>query len=144
MPSCDGTTCSYACKPGYIDCSNTAPDLDGCECKTPACCGSSCQTTHSNGVGQSYYDCNPQGTMSVSQAVLACTAYAATQGHPSTYCHSGYTCAGLSGLSFVCYNTGGAGTMNCNTAPYCWGYSGTASSWVMSCTQCTTQQATWN
>jgi hypothetical protein len=34
--------------------------------------------------------------------------------------------------------------MNCNTAPFCWGYSGTVTAWVTSCTQCTMQQGTWN
>ena len=32
------------------------------------CCATSCQTTHSNGAGQSFYDCVPLGTYNLTQA----------------------------------------------------------------------------
>ncbi|HEX4449198.1 MAG TPA: hypothetical protein VH044_20810, partial [Polyangiaceae bacterium] len=45
--SCNGSTCSYQCNSGLIDCNGgNAPDTDGCECATPACSGAGCQTTH--------------------------------------------------------------------------------------------------
>src|SRR5262249_34582213 len=34
----------------------------GCECATPGCCATACQTTHMNGLGQKYYDCTALGT----------------------------------------------------------------------------------
>jgi hypothetical protein len=75
-PSCSGTSCIYACNPGRSDCNAvTAPDTDGCECATPNCCGSSCQTVHSNGVGQSFYDCAPSGTYNATEQLAACAAF---------------------------------------------------------------------
>ena len=40
---------------GRADCNQTAPNLDGCECPTPMCCGTACQPVHLNGLGQSYF-----------------------------------------------------------------------------------------
>ena len=77
-PSCNGTTCSYACNGGLLDCNaGTAPDLDGCESSassTSTCggclnkCGATNSNTYSadscNGTTCSYtcdsghYDCN--------------------------------------------------------------------------------------
>lgn len=77
--TCNGVACVYQCKAGFSDCADAAPDLNGCECATPACCGSSCQTTHSNGIGQSYYNCVDAGTYTQAQALKACTAYTSDQ-----------------------------------------------------------------
>ncbi|HLK38771.1 MAG TPA: hypothetical protein VKU41_18545 [Polyangiaceae bacterium] len=75
-PSCTGATCRYACNTGHSDCNAaTAPDLDGCECATPQCCGTGCQTTHSNGVGQNFYDCLALGTYNALQQLAACVAF---------------------------------------------------------------------
>jgi hypothetical protein len=120
--SCDGNTCSYQCNTGLRDCNaGTAPDTDGCECASPDCCGSICQTTHSNGVGQSFYDCNAPGTHDQSQAQAACTAYtgSASACRPSTMCCSGniiVACLGITAKS-VCGSANG----QC----YCWQYEGT-------------------
>ena len=123
--SCNGTTCSYQCNSGRKDCNaGNAPDTDGCECATPVCCGTGCGTTHSNGVGQSFYDCNAQGSHNQAQAQAACTAYTGNAGActPSTVsCCSGLKignlCLGTTTTgSSVCGSTGG----NCN----CWQYSG--------------------
>ena len=74
--SCNGTTCSYQCNSGLSDCNaSKAPDTDGCECSSPGCCGTGCQTTHSDGLGQSFYDCNATGSRNQAQAQEACTAY---------------------------------------------------------------------
>ncbi len=76
---CNGTSCQYTCKAGFSNCTTTAPDLNGCECATPSCCGSSCAVTHSNGIGQNYYDCVEAGTWNQTQAAEACTAYTKNQ-----------------------------------------------------------------
>ncbi len=80
-PSCNGTTCSYAsCKAGHSNCSQTAPDLAGCECATPGCCaGNACQTTHTNGVGNNFYDCLALDTYNQAQALAACVALTGNQ-----------------------------------------------------------------
>jgi hypothetical protein len=120
--SCNGSTCTYQCNSGLIDCnSGNAPDTDGCECATPACCGGSCQTTHADGVGQSFYDCNASGTYNQSQAQAACTAFtgSASACSPSTVCCGGnivVLCLGTTSKS-VCGSSGG----KC----YCWQYDGT-------------------
>lgn len=120
--SCNGTTCSYQCNSGLMDCNaGSAPDTDGCECSTPACCGTGCQTTHSDGVGQSFYDCNAPKSYNQSQAQSACTAYtgSAAACTPSTTCCNGLQignlCLGMTAHS-VCGSTGG----KC----YCWQYQG--------------------
>jgi hypothetical protein len=136
---------------GRSDCnSGTAPDLDGCECATPGCCAgppAGCQTTHSNGEGQSFYDCNALNTVNVNQALAACAAYAAAQGHPSTWCASNYSCGAIGGALFACYNTGGPGVTTCSTAPVCWGYQGAVTMpqpWVLNCASCSSKIGTWN
>lgn len=82
-PTCDGAKCAYACNAGRADCNaSTAPNLDGCECEAdpvaPACCGSGCQTKHSNGLGQSWFDCVALGTINATQANAARAAWSAT------------------------------------------------------------------
>jgi len=48
-------------------------------CAGSACCGSgACQTVHSNGLGQSTYDCNPLGTYTEAAATAAANAWSAT------------------------------------------------------------------
>jgi hypothetical protein len=84
-PACNGTTCSYTCNAGLVDCNaSTPPDPDGCECTAATmasqgvvggCCSGKCQTQHSTGVGQNFYDCNPPNTYTVTTALEACTAY---------------------------------------------------------------------
>lgn len=77
--ACNGTTCLYTCKMGFSNCSNGAPDLNGCECATPSCCGAQCATEHANGIGQNFYDCVAQKTYDQTQATEACTAYTSNQ-----------------------------------------------------------------
>ena len=75
-PSCSGSACSYTCNSNLQDCNGAmAPDTDGCECAGTACCGLGCQTIHSSGVPSpaNYYDCNPKGNTSQTQAMAACT-----------------------------------------------------------------------
>ncbi len=125
--TCNGSTCSYTCSAGDSDCNYaTAPDTDGCECKTPACCGASCQTAHSDGVGQNYYDCNGLYTgaaCSDAAAIEACTAYAISIGGSAAGCSDGWgCCVGKNcnpGPPFtVCYSVNGTSP----SGNYCWGY----------------------
>jgi hypothetical protein len=110
--SCNAATCSYtSCASGWANCNTTAPDTDGCECSTPACCGAACQTAHSNGVGQTFYDCVSQGTYNQTQALEACAAFA-----PGGPCIQGSTFCGLAVALFVC----NVGSSSCT----CWEYQG--------------------
>jgi hypothetical protein len=114
-PSCNGTSCTYACNPGRSDCDLQAPDTNGCECATPACCGGSCQTIHSDGVGQNFYDCNPLGTNTDAEATEACVAYALSVGGKASDCTDGWNCQGQPYQ--VCFNTYHSGVPE-----YCWAY----------------------
>jgi hypothetical protein len=53
----------------------TPPDTDGCECAAPGCCSGACQVVHSNGAGQSFYDCVAASTFNQTQATEACVAF---------------------------------------------------------------------
>lgn len=132
QPSCDGTKCSYACNSGHTDCNaGTAPNTDGCECASPGCCSGNCQTTHTNGVGQNFFDCNNQGSHNQSQAQEACAAYTgnASACSPSSTCCGAQivVCLGQTASS-VC------GTLNGKC--YCWQYSGPQSGRVESPGSC--------
>jgi hypothetical protein len=142
--TCNGTTCQYAgCSPGYSNCDKTAPDTNGCECATPACCNSQCQTVHTNGVGESFYDCNPMGTYTLATAIEACVAYAETVGGNANDCVGGWTCPpGNTANQAVCYSALGGMTACSN---YCWVYLGGASGDVQECNAPTCDQslASW-
>jgi len=77
-----------ACMPGHADCNGGAD----CECATPACCNGACQTTHSTGVGQSFYDCTSQGTHNEAQAKEACSAFTGSSGACSQDTSGGCNC----------------------------------------------------
>jgi hypothetical protein len=95
---CGPTGCTYACAPGFANCNTTSPSSNtgGCACSTPACCAASgatpggggpgyaCETTHSTGVGQSFYDCFPLETYSEAEAMAACARYVSTLVPPLT------------------------------------------------------------
>ena len=122
--SCDGTKCSYTCNQGLSDCNaGTAPNTDGCECATPSCCGSGCQTKHSTGISTptDYFDCNGTGN-GQAQAMAACGAFMMANGGSSAACSQSQSnncgCFGFCGpqANSICGSAGG----NC----YCWQYSG--------------------
>jgi hypothetical protein len=142
--SCTAGGCQYAsCSTGYSDCDKTAPDTNGCECATPGCCNTQCQTVHSNGVGQSFYDCNPTGTHTLASAIEACLAYAKTVGGNANDCVGGWGCPqGSMQNVAVCYSAQG-GMVVCSN--YCWTYIGATTGDVQSCQgACTNSLATWN
>ncbi len=125
--SCNGTTCSYTCKPGNLDCNaSIGYDPDGCECpvvagtygSTQCCAAGNCPIQHNydtQQVGTTFYDCTPSGTYSQTLAADACHAYAGA----SAQCTS-YTCTYVDGGAIagdmVCSD--GTSTPNCA----CWGY----------------------
>jgi hypothetical protein len=137
-PSCDdGGTCSYACNPGLSDCNAaSAPDTDGCECATPGCCGDLCETAHSNGAGQTYYDCNPPDTYGSAAAMAACTAFA---NGDASKCTDGWDCNSSSTEKQVCYVDA---SNACQT--YCWNYSGTNAGVLSDCSCPVTKIANWD
>jgi hypothetical protein len=97
------------CGAGLSDCNAAMPpDTDGCECATPSCCGSSCQTVHSNGVGQNYYDCAPRGTYDMTEQLGACAAFTGD----ATKCTSVSTMCLFVQAAAVC----STGASQC----YCW------------------------
>jgi hypothetical protein len=109
---CTSGTCIYTCDSGFQDCDAGG----GCECAGTGCCGSSCQTAHSNGVGQSFYDCTPLNTYNATQATEACNAYVNVYG-------------GSCGPGLVC----GSGFVVCTTnvlPAHCWQYTGAAAGHV--------------
>jgi hypothetical protein len=119
---CNGTTCAYTCNEGATDCNGaTAPDLDGCECATPACCGAKCQTIHANGIGEKFYDCTAAGTNNATEATEACET-AAGAGH----CTQSSKCCDLSALGLCVGTTSSSVCGVVGSSCYCWQYSGNA------------------
>jgi hypothetical protein len=142
-PSCTGAVCTYVCTAGRSDCDSvTGPDTNGCECATPGCCGSGCETTHSTGVGPSFYDCNSPSTFTEATAISACTAYALSVGGTAGNCSGGWKC-NSSTVQDVCYSTNGK---SCGT--YCWRYmdadSGASAGAVVDCACPSSEVGAWN
>lgn len=135
-PSCTAGSCAYVCSAGRSDCNQTSPNTDGCECATPGCCASGCETTHNDGVGQPYYDCNPTKTITERSALEACTAYA---GGDAGGCSGGWSCSGAN-TQYVCFsNDNGTDCTN-----YCWGYSGNRAGKVDDCSCPSNAVGTWD
>jgi len=108
---CPSGTCQVdTCKPSFLNCDNNP--ANGCECGGSACCGTACQTNHSNGLGQTFADCAALNTFNKAQAQEAATAWAATA-TPLDLA----TCPGTnSTTSAWCWQTA--------TKCACWGYAG--------------------
>jgi hypothetical protein len=112
--ACTAGKCAYsACASGWSDCDKAGADTNGCECHTPACCpGGACQSAHTSGAGQTFYDCVAPGTFSLTQAMEACAAFTGN----SAQCVDAP--AGICGTSrSVC----SPGASQC----WCWQYAGT-------------------
>jgi hypothetical protein len=77
IPSCNGGLCTSTCQTGYANCNRPAEPAsdDGCECQTPGCCGTQCQSAHHNGFGQIFFDCAIVGSHDQMQATSAARAY---------------------------------------------------------------------
>lgn len=106
---CNGMIDDGCCELGTQDCNSAG----GCECIGTACCGTGCQSAHQNGLGNYFFDCEPLGTRTLTQAVAACRAF--------------------TGDSSLCYDLGaacdsGSTSAVCSTAASqcaCWTYAGT-------------------
>jgi hypothetical protein len=109
--ACNGASCLYTCKMGFSDCNNGAPNIDGCECATPSCCGNQCALKHANGLGQSFWDCVALNTYDQTQGTEACAAYTGNQNACSVY-----SCTGGGQNKVVCGVTNGLCA--------CWNFSG--------------------
>lgn len=135
-PTCDGTSCNYnSCFSGYSDCDKAAPNANGCECKTPACCGSSCAVTHKNcasgtcgPLGQEYFitnACQVVGTPGNAGTYTVEMAKAARAAWPLTGTDGEGTCGAANAVSratpTACavwlYDTSLAGAVFVNTTP---------------------------
>jgi hypothetical protein len=97
-PDCPSGTCVVkSCNAGYFDCD--AKSATGCECPgvdfgdgMNGCCASGkCQPVHSNGMGNTFFDCTPIGTYTDTLAFAAAKAYPLPNAEmPFTYsCPSG-------------------------------------------------------
>ncbi len=116
--TCNGTACTYTCSLNFQDCNAaTGHNTDGCECAGTACCnGSTCQTSHTDGFGESFYDCFT--TFSQNLAIDACRAHVGAA--HAAYCQSGFFCTNAADASvgdMVC-------SSNSPTECDCWGYDG--------------------
>ncbi|MBI2394446.1 MAG: hypothetical protein HYV09_33050 [Deltaproteobacteria bacterium] len=150
-PTCDGAKCGYTCNAGRADCNvATAPNVDGCECETdpvaPGCCSGGCQTKHSNGAGQTWFDCVPLGTHDFTQAGAARQAWTSTRtgtpavgtvqcgsGSDRSDCRAAQYTTGAVGCGVWCFEGSWKGKMHVNTSTsgcYCPGGSvGTSGTW---------------
>ncbi|MEM1030795.1 MAG: MopE-related protein [Myxococcota bacterium] len=110
------------CGPNQQNCDGDLMS-NGCECVGNGCCGNGCQTQHSNGWGQSFYDCETLGTYDVGQALSAC---AASTGDPTDCVDLGTVCDTdldfIDDSAVVC----SMGASDC----ICWGYSGPAAGYT--------------
>jgi hypothetical protein len=68
--------CGQACTSGQTCVSGVCTAT--CTGGSKPLCGGACQTIHSNGLGQNYFDCNPLGTYNATTATEAATAFSPT------------------------------------------------------------------
>jgi hypothetical protein len=137
--SCNSGTCAYVCDVGRSDCNMSGRNTDGCECPTPGCCGDACETGHSNGVGDTYWDCSALGTYNETSALAACTAFTSNASECVVF-----DCL-ISGQVSIC-SAGSASTC------ICWEYQGSNQGRVynaespgeLSCSCPTAASPTWN
>jgi hypothetical protein len=114
----DGGCLYSGCVAGFVDCTTTAPNLNGCACRGNACCGNRCQTAHDDGVGDKFYDCEALRTYTVEQALSAADADTAQLGIASDHWSCGNDQNGAT--TGVCKTTDGQ--MGSCT---CWVYAAT-------------------
>ena len=106
--------CGVSCTAGQ-SCISGVCTSNAASCSSGRFCGSSCAPTHSNGLGQSFYDCVPIGTYTSATASDAAGAYVAVNGGASS---GGWTCPQAPSIPMVCATT------SAGTPLYCWGYTG--------------------
>jgi hypothetical protein len=127
---CANGACMYTCASDRFDCNQgTGADTDGCECPGNGCCNGtkaaatgSCQPMHSDGVGETYYDCAPLATYNNAEALAACTAFATAHGGSLADCESN-DCPATKN-SPIDYIVCSDGIVGSGIPCYCWGYGG--------------------
>jgi alpha-tubulin suppressor-like RCC1 family protein len=113
--TCRPGTCDGICKPACAACS--------AQCGTPACCGSACETTHTTGTGQSFYDCEPAGTADEPEAFEACSLALLPSG--LTRCaDSTPSCGDAGTLSATCSCSQTFMYPTLQSSAQCWVYAG--------------------
>jgi len=110
-------------------------------CSSGQTCGSnSCATTHSDGLGQNFFDCNPLQTYTSASATEAATAYEISVGGTSANVGAGWQCS--NGNMMVCTQNADGTCSN-----YCWiyqGHQGAPAGSVVTCSACPASVASWN
>jgi hypothetical protein len=122
-------------------CNPTAPNLAGCTCNTPSCCGTKCQTTHMNGAiptSNPFYDCADAGTINSTQAFEACVAYEVANGGNASKCSTGWSCGGSTNTS-ACNSPGDQASCT-----LCWTYTGPLKGMHTTCDCPPTVIGSWN
>jgi hypothetical protein len=157
-PSCSSGKCSSGgCKIGNSDCNRgiAGANVDGCECTTPACCGTSCAVTHRNctgtscgALGQAYFvgdACAALGTPGVATTYNLEMAQAARAASPML--------SGSTDSEGTCTAPGDAGAASlivirqATSQCFVWAYAGSLAGRVYvgaSCGCPTTSSPTWN
>jgi alpha-tubulin suppressor-like RCC1 family protein len=132
--TCRPGECSGLCSPRCATCSPT--------CSSPACCGTSCQTAHSNGLDYAFFDCAPLGTLDEAQALRACLLNSQVASHAGTCGPKTISCGDAGSHNLVC-NCGGMYTWNMS---WCWEYEGPHAGQVyLGCPACRTIDGSpWN
>jgi hypothetical protein len=111
-----------ACASGSCQCAGAAQTVCGLVlggggscCNGSGCCqgGTACMTTHSTGLGPSFYDCNPVQTYTYEQAYRAAQAWSPTGGVP-------VAALGCAGAACLCILNGTAQTAT-GAAVFCYG-----------------------
>lgn len=130
------TSVDSLCQGSYAVClqNGNSPSCGGGQ---RVCGGNACQTTHSDGLGQSFYDCNPLGTFTVGEAIEAGTAYEVSVGGSGVNVSTGWSC-GSQITNLVC------ATDSSGNPTYCWDYSGAQAGQVFAANNCNTPAASWN
>jgi hypothetical protein len=116
----------------------TCPDGTNSDSDGHTCSGHLC-LAHSDGLGQTYDDCNSLGTYSWVTAMEAGVAYAASVGLPTADVSDGWTCAQDPGIEAVGISTDGMTAID-----YLWVYFGNEKGWVIPASNCTLRVGNWN
>jgi len=102
-----------------------------------ACASGACPTTHSDGLGQDYYNCLPLDTYTQTTAIEAGTAYEISIGGSSANVSGGWFCSNNS-LVFVCATNPSGDPLSC------WGYEGSETGQVSGPNCPWVESGTWN
>ncbi len=143
---CNAGECWSTCQAGFSNCGRPvapAPD-DGCECEGTTCCGNACATKHSNGLGDSYFDCGALGTPGLATTYTQAMATAAATAWTPSGTVAGPGQCGNGGSASICMSktTGDSCAVWCYTKALAGRVRLTTGSTACACP--TTSDPTWN